>query len=40
MQLVSSISAALLASGNKVLTKDSSIAIDDNKSERRRFLDI
>jgi hypothetical protein len=40
MQLVSSISAAFFTSGNKVLAKDSSIAIDDNKGERRGFLGI
>lgn len=34
MKLVSGLSAALLASGNKVLAEDGSIAIDNDEGER------
>ena len=39
MQLVSSLSAAVLASGNKVFAEDGTIAVDDDKRKRGRFLD-
>jgi hypothetical protein len=33
MQLMGSLSAALLASGNKILAEDGAIAIDDDESK-------
>lgn len=39
VELMSSLSAAFLPSGNKVLPKDSPISIDNDKGKRRGFLD-
>jgi hypothetical protein len=36
---MSSLDAPVLSSGDQILAEDSSIAIDNNKGERRRFLD-
>jgi len=38
VQLMGGLSAAVLASGNKVLAKDSTIAVDDDEGKRGGFL--